>query len=152
MVMLYFSGNSYKDLEYGFRVANNTISLLVPDTCEAILDAYCDEFLRLPETPQEWLAVAEGFKRRWNWQNCLGALDGKHIRVRCPPHSGSVYYNYKGFFSIVLFALVDCDYRFLFVDVAVVAAGEGRVAAAGAAAGGRAAAAVAAVGRGVAAA
>ena len=126
MVMLYFSGNSYKDLEYGFRVANNTISLLVPDT--------------------------EGFKRRWNWLNCLGALDGKHIRVRCPPRSGSVYYNYKGFFSIVLFALVDCDYRFLFVDVAVVAAGEGRVAAAGAAAGGRAAAAVAAVGRGVAAA
>ena len=59
MVMLYFSGNSYKDLEYGFRVANNTISLLVPDTCEAILDAYCDEFLRLLETPQEWLAVAE---------------------------------------------------------------------------------------------
>ena len=27
------------------------------------------------------------------------------------------YYNYKGFFSLVLLALVDTEYRFLWVDV-----------------------------------
>lgn len=28
-----------------------------------------------------------------------------------------MYYNYKQFFSIVLFALVDADYRFIYVDI-----------------------------------
>ena len=52
----------------------------------------------------------------WNFNNCIGALDGKHVVVRPSANSGSYYYTYKHNFSIVLLALVDADYKFTYVD------------------------------------
>ena len=111
------TGDSYMSLEYSFRVANNTISKIVHETCEAIIDAMQEEYLKCPSTPDEWLEISEKFSKRWNFEHVLGALDGKHIAIRCPPNAGSLYYNYKGFHSIILLALVDAEYRFLYVDV-----------------------------------
>ena len=44
-------------------------------------------------------------------------MDAKHILKKQPKQSGSYYFNYKGTSSIVLWALMDADYKFLYVDV-----------------------------------
>lgn len=73
--------------------------------------------MALPNIPDEWLQIASGFEQKANFPHCIGAVDGKHIRVKKPANSGSLYFNYKEYFSIVLLAIVDSDYRFIFVNV-----------------------------------
>ena len=44
-------------------------------------------------------------------------MDGKHISIRNPKNGGSLYYNYKGYYSLIMLTLVDADYKFLWIDV-----------------------------------
>lgn len=111
------TGESYRSLCYSFRVPHNTISGIISETCKAIYDELSDEFMPCPKTPDEWKNIAEGFSRRWQFHNCLGAIDEKHVRIEAPKKSGSIYFNYKGYYSIVLFAVVDSNYKYIYVDV-----------------------------------
>jgi len=73
--------------------------------------------LQLPSSPTEWTNRANLFEKQWNFPHCLGSMDGKHIPLQSPIKSGNDYFNYKGFFSIVLFALVDSDYNFMYANI-----------------------------------
>ena len=118
-VTLWFlaTGESFPRLQYQFRIHRTTIAAFIPVVCKMIYQVLKDEYFRMPETKEEWLYYARKTAERCQFPNCIGAADGKHISMLHPVGSGSAYYNYKGYFSIVLLALVDYNYKFLFVDV-----------------------------------
>lgn len=117
-VMRYMAtGDLFSTLATSFRCGRSSISNYLPDVCAAITVTYKDQVCQTPSSVEEWKEKALKFERRWNFPHCCGALDGKHIAIRKPPNSGSDYINYKGFFSIVLMALVDADYKFIWVDM-----------------------------------
>lgn len=89
---------------------------IVKDVAAAIWESMVGEVMPAP-TLEDWRAIAEEFHQRWNFPNCLGSIDGKHVVIKAPSNSGSLYFNYKGTFSIVLLAVVDAHYRFRVVDV-----------------------------------
>ena len=110
------SGDSYQTLGGCFRMSPCTVSLIVPKVYEVIWDTLMDQEMPPPQQG-DWERIEAGFKHRWNFPNCCGAVDGKHVALRKPGGTGSLYFNYKNYFSVVLMALVDHQYRFIFVDV-----------------------------------
>jgi hypothetical protein len=107
------TGSNFRALEDSFRVSYSTISRIVPEVCDAIWSVLSPEYMKCPSSPGEWKKKADTFGERWNYNRALGAIDGKHICVQAFNKSGSVYRNYKSFFSIVLLALVGPDYEVL---------------------------------------
>lgn len=72
----------------------------------------------MPEpTCAQFKIISAEFWKKWQFPNCIGCIDGKHIRIQRPPKSGSMYYNYKNFFSIGMLALTDANYKFIMVDI-----------------------------------
>ena len=92
---------SYTTLQYAFRVASPTIEKFVPEVCDTITRAYRDQVMRCPTLSEDWLLVESVFRRRLNYPHALGAVDGRHIPIRCPQGGSSLFHNCKGFHSIV---------------------------------------------------
>ena len=110
------TGETFVSLGYQFRISRSTLSIMIPFVCKVIYNVLKPEVLKCPDAKAEWLEIAKDFNEKWQLPNCIGAGDGKHIRLLCPKNSGSLYYNYKGYYSIVLMAFVGANYEFLFVD------------------------------------
>ena len=64
-----------------------------------------------------FLGVSEEYEKIWNFPNCIGAIDRKHIVMQAPANAGSSFFNYKGSHSIVLLAVCDAHYHFILVDI-----------------------------------
>jgi len=110
------TGESHISLSLQYRIGRQTISKIIPETCEAIFEVLSPIYLKRPTTQQEWMEISNEFQTKWNLPHVIGALDGKHIRIRCPNKTGSLYHNYKGFFSMVLMAVCDAKYKFVLFD------------------------------------
>ncbi|XP_067142183.1 uncharacterized protein [Centruroides vittatus] len=110
------TGEMFRSLAHQFRVAHNSISVIIPEVLDAIYQSYKSEYLRVPSTVCEWEDIAREFDEMWQFPHCLGAIDGKHVQIICPKQSGSAYYNYKGFYSVVMMSIVRADLSFIYVD------------------------------------
>lgn len=99
-----------------FKRGDTTIGKLIAETTEAIWNCLQPQFLPVPDN-EMWKDVAERYQELWKVPNCIGSIDGKHIRVKKFANTGSRNFNYKGYFSVQLLACADADGCFITIDV-----------------------------------
>jgi len=68
-------------MSYHYLVGVATISNIIGETCEAIWNCTCQEVIPPLKTTEEWLYIAKNFEEKWNFNHCIGAIDGKHVII-----------------------------------------------------------------------
>ncbi|XP_035230096.1 protein ANTAGONIST OF LIKE HETEROCHROMATIN PROTEIN 1-like [Stegodyphus dumicola] len=72
------SGDSMTSISYLFRVGKPTVSKIVRQVCDAIWVDLSPVVLK-PPTTEKWRKIATIINNEWEFPNCIGAVDGKHI-------------------------------------------------------------------------
>ncbi|RCN52702.1 hypothetical protein ANCCAN_01078 [Ancylostoma caninum] len=112
-------------LDHGCGKQN--VSDVVKEVTEAIIAGlYTDAFP--PLTRRRFEDAAQKTQERYDYPRAVGFMDGKHIGIKKPARSGSTFWNYQNYYSIILLALCDCDYRIMCFDIGAPGrAGDARV-------------------------
>ena len=97
----------------------STVHAIVTQVCASIIENLWQECImkNMPKSEQDdFLRKIEDMNNRWQFPFCWAAIDGCHIPIKCPPGGAEAckeYHNFKNFYSIVLMAMVDSSYRFI---------------------------------------
>ena len=85
MLRYLVTGNSFNTIAASYRMSSTTAGRIVKDTCNVLWKVLLAKgFLKVPETNAEWVKVSNEIYERWNFPNCVGAIDGKHVIIQCP--------------------------------------------------------------------
>ncbi|CAM4625772.1 unnamed protein product [Caretta caretta] len=104
--------DSYRSVGNQFGVGKSTVGVPAMQVANAIIELLLSKVVTLGNVQ----VILDGFAAM-GFPNCGGAIDGTHIPILGPDHQGSQYINRKGYFSMVLHALVDHKGRFTNINV-----------------------------------
>ncbi|XP_016841976.1 protein ALP1-like [Nasonia vitripennis] len=109
-------GDSIRKNEWFYNIGLSTVKQVIPEVCTVLCEVLMPLFLSFPSR-QQFQVIANEFMEDLHFPNCIGALDGKHCRIRKPGGSGSLFFNFKNFHSIVLMACCDSKKRFIWANI-----------------------------------
>ena len=99
-----------------FGLGHSTVGKIVVETCRAITTHLLPQYVYIP-SGEKLKEIVDEFETIWGFPQAAGAIDGSHIPIIRPGKSASDYYNRKGYYSIIVQALV--DHLGLFMDVCI---------------------------------
>ncbi|KAG0411109.1 hypothetical protein HPB47_011750 [Ixodes persulcatus] len=99
-----------------FSTSRSSVNELYRVFSETIVAVPEPEWVKLM-TPKELPEHIREFQAALEFPIGVGALDGCHLPVSSPQENASDYHNYKGWYSIILLALVNHRYKFRYVNV-----------------------------------
>ena len=75
------TGNSQQSVAANYRLGRTTVGKIFRETIPLIWSCLKNKYLPFP-TRATWEKNAVEFEALWNFPNCIGAIDGKHIIIK----------------------------------------------------------------------
>lgn len=99
----------------------SSVCTIVQEVSQALVDCMWSESIshHMPKSEEDFKSKMVDMEELWQFPCCWAAIDGCHMPMKCPPgglESCKEYHNFKNFYSIVLMALVDSHYRFVWAS------------------------------------
>ena len=99
-------------------LGTSTICTIVSEVSQAIVDCLWDQEVTryMPNSEAELCKKIQEMEEAWQFPCCWSAVDGCHIPIKCPAgglEASKEYHNFKNFYSVILMAMVDSNYRFI---------------------------------------
>jgi hypothetical protein len=116
-VTLYYLASTaeYRTIGNLFGVSRSFVCQCIKEVCHAIAKQFPNA-ISFPKG-DDLLRVIRGYEETWSFPMCAGAIDGTHIPILAPNKNHTDYVNRKGFHSVLMQAVVDCNY--IFRDVVI---------------------------------
>jgi len=76
------SGDSMTSISYQYLVGLTTVSKIIEETCNTIWNCLQKKVLPSCLNESDWLNIARNFETKWNFNHCVGAIDGKHVLLQ----------------------------------------------------------------------
>lgn len=111
------TGECFRSIGDRFGMGESTFSYALRDFINIIITKFLAEKIAFPNTELEVNEITSEFRRIGRIPNIIGAIDGSHIPIKAPHLFPVDYFNRKGFYSIVLQAVVDHNKKFLDICV-----------------------------------
>ncbi|XP_017471171.1 PREDICTED: uncharacterized protein LOC108362623 [Rhagoletis zephyria] len=108
-IALYALGSSaeYRTIANMFGIGKSTVCTILIEFCHELWRCLWPLYLnKFPMNEIQLREYLNGFESL-GFPQVLGAIDGCHIEVHPPAEDAVDYHNYKGWYSMVLLALVD---------------------------------------------
>ena len=106
----------YRTIGHLFGVSKAAVCLITKEVGAFIVDLLLPKYIYIP-SGESLKGVVAGFKDKFGFPQCAGAVDGTHIPIVSPHECQADYYNRKGWHSIILQGVV--NHNGLFTDVYV---------------------------------
>ena len=129
-----------RTLEDLFHIPENTICLIVSQAADAIWEKLSLIYMKCPSTEEEWQKISNDFFEKWTlstlyWCHRREAIKESLARntalvssvqealhcalctVQAFANLGTLFRNYKGTFSLVLFAICNANYKFTYTHI-----------------------------------
>ena len=98
-----------------FRVAVNTVSIIVYKVCHILTVKVGPRVLHLPKTEQEMRSLINEMERKYGLPQAFGCVDGTYIAISQPLENPHDYWCYKMKYSLNVQGI--CDHRGVFMNV-----------------------------------